>query len=66
MNFLENDCPLFEKETSFIYEKEDLITLQPGRETAFLDAFVERIIERMLKLCHYKPVQVSAYITCAR
>ena len=40
---------------NFVYEKEDLITLRPGRETAFLDAFVER----MLKLCHYKPIQVG-------
>ncbi|MCJ1475224.1 hypothetical protein MMC13_003885 [Lambiella insularis] len=55
INFLENDFPLFEKETSFVYEKEDLVTLRPGRETAFLDAFVER----MLKVCHCRPIQVS-------
>ena len=56
MNFLENDCPLFETETAFIYEKEDLVTLRPGRETAFLDAFVER----MLQICRCKPIQVDS------
>lgn len=55
INFLQNRNPLFESEQSFIYEKEDLITLRPGRETAFLDAFVER----MLKWSNCKPIQVS-------
>ncbi|MCJ1431896.1 hypothetical protein MMC27_001252 [Xylographa pallens] len=53
INMMENHTPLFEAEASFIYEKEDLITLRPGRETAFLDAFVER----MLQMCHCKPIQ---------
>jgi len=55
MNFLWNQKPLFEDERSFIYEKEDLVTLKPGRETAFLDAFVER----MIKISNCKPIQVS-------
>lgn len=54
VNFLWNRNPLFEEEQSFIYEKEDLVTLRPGRETAFLDAFVER----MLKWSNSKPIQV--------
>ncbi|MCJ1244332.1 hypothetical protein MMC30_001530 [Trapelia coarctata] len=53
INFLENQKPLFKSEVSFIYEKEDLVTLRPGRETAFLDAFVERVI----RICNCKPIQ---------
>lgn len=43
-----------EGDNEFIYRKEDLVTLRPGRESAWLDAFVERL----LKLIHCKPVQV--------
>ncbi|KAL9038912.1 MAG: hypothetical protein Q9180_002845 [Flavoplaca navasiana] len=60
-NFLESGyedngkslMPLMEGDNEFIYRKEDLITLRPGRESAWLDAFVERV----LKLIHCKPVQ---------
>ena len=45
-NYLENDGgPLFEEESGFIYEKEDLITLRPGREYAWLDGILERILQ---------------------
>lgn len=61
-NFLESGyedngkslMPLMEGDNEFIYRKEDLITLRPGRESAWLDAFVERV----LKMIHCKPVQV--------
>lgn len=46
--------PLMEGDNEFIYRKEDLVTLRPGRESAWLDAFVERL----LKMIHCKPVQV--------
>ncbi|MCJ1392225.1 hypothetical protein MMC18_005092 [Xylographa bjoerkii] len=49
---LENENPLGTKESTFIYEKEDLVTLRPGREAAFLDAFVEKMLKT--RLC--KPV----------
>ncbi|KAI4277690.1 MAG: hypothetical protein LQ337_001563 [Flavoplaca oasis] len=60
-NFLESGyedngkslMPLMEGDNEFIYRKEDLITLRPGRESAWLDAFVERV----LKMIHCKPVQ---------
>ncbi|KAI4270248.1 MAG: hypothetical protein L6R38_007191 [Xanthoria sp. 2 TBL-2021] len=45
--------PLMEGDNEFIYRKEDLVTLRPGRESAWLDAFVERL----LKMIHCKPVQ---------
>ncbi|KAI4169579.1 MAG: hypothetical protein LQ343_005599 [Gyalolechia ehrenbergii] len=49
---------LFEEEMSWIYEKEDLVTLRPGREHAWLDG----ILERLLSLCRGKFVRVSVLI----
>ena len=43
---MENDGgQLFEEEMEFIYEKEDLVTLRPGREYAWLDGMIERAIQ---------------------
>ncbi|KAL8736923.1 MAG: hypothetical protein Q9181_002188 [Wetmoreana brouardii] len=61
-NFLENGFlengestrPLMQADSEFVYRKEDLVTLRPGRESAWLDAFVERL----LKLIHCQPVQL--------
>lgn len=47
-NFMENRPCLVEDEKAFAYEKEDLITLRPGRDHSFVDGFVER----MLKIFH--------------
>ena len=52
-NFMSNGCeedghdvrPLLKAEADFIYRKEDLVTLRPGRESPWLDAFVERILK---------------------
>ena len=53
---MENDGgPLPEKESCFIYEKEDLITLRPGREHAWLDG----VIERLLQACRCRIITVS-------
>jgi len=49
--------PLLQSDTEFVYHKEDLITLRPGRESAWLDAFVERV----LKVFHCGAIQVSLY-----
>lgn len=54
-NFMENRPCLVEEEKSFAYEKEDLITLRPGRDRSFVDAFVER----MLKVWHCRLLQVG-------
>ena len=57
-NFLENDGgPLPEAESDFIYEKEDLVTLRPGRENAWLDG----ILERILQCCRCQLFQVSPH-----
>ena len=36
---------LFEEDMRFIYKKEDLVTLRPGREYAWLDGLLERTLE---------------------
>lgn len=48
-----------EGDEDFIYNKDDLITLRPGRESAWLDAFVEFV----LKLFPRAPVQ---YLFCSK
>lgn len=53
--FINNVKPCHDAEHSFIYRKEDLVTLRPGREHAWLDSSVERL----LTICNCKPVQVS-------
>ncbi|RDW91668.1 hypothetical protein BP5796_02833 [Coleophoma crateriformis] len=40
---------------SYIYHKEDIITIKPGRETAWLDAIVEKILQKL----HCSLIQVS-------
>lgn len=47
--------PLLQGDTEFVYHKEDLITLRPGRESAWLDA----LVERLLKVFHCRAIQVS-------
>lgn len=43
---MENDGgQLFEEDMGFIYEKEDLVTLRPGREHAWLDGLLERTLK---------------------
>ena len=54
-NFLKNERPqLLDEDAEYISRKEDLVTLRPGRETAWLDASVER----MLKVIHCRPIEV--------
>jgi len=43
-NFMNNEKPLIQEEGSFVYRKEDLVTLRPGREHAWLDSTVERLL----------------------
>jgi len=51
-NYMEGRSILFEDSSEFIYEREDLVTLRPGRECAWLDAFVERV----LKAIRWEPI----------
>ena len=60
LHFMENDGgQLGQKESEFIYEKADLVTLRPGRDHAWLDD----LLERMLKTCRCKLTRVSALST---
>ncbi|MCJ1462368.1 hypothetical protein MMC07_000968 [Pseudocyphellaria aurata] len=46
LHFMENSGgQLTEEESAFIYEKEDLITLRPGREHAWLDDIIEKTLK---------------------
>lgn len=54
-NFLDNDKPLVIDQRNFILRKEDLITLRPGREYAWLDSF----IERLLRWCNCRVLDAS-------
>ena len=57
-NFLENGGgPLPEAESDFIYEKEDLVALRPGRENAWLDGILERILQN----CRCRLFRVSSH-----
>ena len=55
-NYVEGRRCLVESESAFAYHKEDLVTLRPGRDHSFVDAFVER----MLRTFHCGPLQVNS------
>jgi hypothetical protein len=44
-NYIYNNKQVEERETRFIYHKEDLVTLRPGREHAWLDSSVEKMLK---------------------
>ncbi len=58
-NYIWNKQPLLEGDREFIYNKDDLITLRPGRETAWLDS----LVESFLKLFPRRPIQ---YLFCSK
>jgi len=45
-SYFDEEAPLCNLE-SYIYCKEDIITLKPGRENAWLDAVVENILQKI-------------------
>jgi hypothetical protein len=58
-NFVDHKKPLCRGDDDFIYNKEDLITLRPGRESAWLDATVERILKLF-------PRTAVKYVFCSK
>jgi hypothetical protein len=54
-NWMENVDPVCEADASFVEHKEDLITLRPGREHAWLDAGIEKVLQG----CKIAWIQVS-------
>jgi hypothetical protein len=47
--------PVYDEDAEFIDHKEDLVTLRPGREHAWLDASVEKV----LQCCNCPVIEVS-------
>jgi len=45
-SYFDEETPLCNLE-SYIYHKEDIITLKPGRENAWLDAAVEKCLQKL-------------------
>ncbi|KAL8734042.1 MAG: hypothetical protein Q9166_001803 [cf. Caloplaca sp. 2 TL-2023] len=46
LHYMENDGgQVYEEEMSWIYDKEDLVSLRPGREHAWLDGMLERLLK---------------------
>jgi hypothetical protein len=43
--FVDYKKPLMQGDDDFIYQKEDLITIRPGRESAWVDAIVEDFLK---------------------
>jgi hypothetical protein len=54
-NYFENYPPLNSEDECYIYRKEDMITLKPGRENAWLDGTIERVLQKLT--C--PPIRVS-------
>ncbi|KIM94110.1 hypothetical protein OIDMADRAFT_184533 [Oidiodendron maius Zn] len=46
-NYIDDESPLIGEEAEYILCKEDLITIRPGRENAWLDAFVEKFLQKI-------------------
>ena len=51
---------LFKEESAFIYVKEDLVTLRPGREYAWLDGALEYLLQ--ILRCRILRVSSSALL----
>lgn len=52
-SYIEKNGHLMRDDSRFAYEKEDLVTLRPGRDHSFVDGFVEQ----MLKTFHCRPLK---------
>ena len=53
--WMDMEQPLIGDDAGFIAEREDLVTLRPGREYAWLDAAVEKLIQNL----HMPALEVS-------
>jgi hypothetical protein len=64
-NYIWNNKQIPEEETNFIYHKEDLVTLRPGREHAWLDSSVEKLLKWLnCNLIEVRTHQRSVYPIC--
>ena len=55
LNYIENQKPVDDKDSEYVYCKEDLITLRPGRELAWFD----RAIAKLLRYANCRLIRVS-------
>jgi hypothetical protein len=55
-NYFDDEAPLCSEDEYYIYRKEDIITLKPGRENAWLDGIIERILQK----CPCAPIKVRS------
>src|SRR5436305_15101947 len=62
VTYMSNNKPLLQEDASWIYSKEDMITLRAGRDHAWLDDG----IERLLKWFHCDIIEVSYHQTFMR
>lgn len=46
-SYIEKNACFVATEKRFAYEKEDLVTLRPGRDHSFVDGFVERMLKAL-------------------
>ena len=46
--------PLLSGDEAWVWEKEDLVTLKPSRDNAWLDGFIEQVLHKL----HCKAIQV--------
>lgn len=51
--YLNNRKALNQEEASWVHHRDDLITLKPGRDHAWLDG----IVEGLLKICHCRFIE---------
>jgi hypothetical protein len=58
-NYFDEEGPVCNVE-SYIYYKEDIITLRPGRESAWLDGFVEKILQKCS--CKFLRVSIQSFV----
>jgi hypothetical protein len=62
-NFMDNEKPVPRPQFSFIYHKEDLVTLRAGREHAWLDSQVEKLLKacdgRLVQVRDFRPTDLS-------
>lgn len=55
--------PLLKADSEFVYCKEDLVTLRPGRESAWLDYSVERLLDLLrCKLTRVSKINTSSIL----
>jgi len=56
-SYFDEEAPVCNSE-SYIYYREDLVTLKPGRENAWLDAVVEKILQKCsCRIVRVRPLQ---------